>query len=97
MDRVSALTGALKLKLDDALVVDAYILHIAAVSLQVGADLLKNLLKQLFVNSHRGSFLTITRARPRTELCYYSRVPAHEPSMRADTTFTSSQFGTGLF
>ena len=60
-------TGALQLQFDDALVVNAHILHIAAVSLQVGANLFKNLLKQLFVNSHRGSFLTITRARPRTE------------------------------
>lgn len=93
----AACASALKLKLNDTLVVNADVLHIAAVSLQVGADLLKNLLKQLFVNSHRGSFLTITRASPRTELCYYSHVPAPAPAMHADTTFTTGQFGTCLY
>ena len=41
---------------DDAVFVDAVVLHIAAIGLEVGTDLVEHGEKQLFVNGHEGSF-----------------------------------------
>ena len=59
-ERAHGATGAsaLQLQLDHTFVVDANIAHVAAVSLEVGADLLEHLKKELFVNSHGGSLHT---------------------------------------
>ena len=48
--------GALQLQLDHAILGHTYVLHIAAVGLEVGADLLKHLFEEGLVYCHGDSF-----------------------------------------